>query len=684
MSTVPALALRGSPLRGLDQERPVGRSVDWKVIKRLLAYTRPHAAKRNLCFGLTVLRALQKPALAWALAAIINGPITRGDFRATVLETIGFTALVVFTAVVFHLRQRNQLELGEAVVHDLRNDLFARLQSMPLGYFHKTKLGRILSRMITDIEAVRRGVQQVFFFSLLLILQMAGAAALMLYYNWALFCVLLVLGPLIWGINRWFHPRLSRSSRAAAESSSRLTGNLAESVRGIRIIQGFTRQQRGEQIFETYVEKLAKDNVTLASESALYVPLLDLNSQVFIASMLLIGGYGALHGFAGMEIGSLIAFFFLPNLFFQSLQHLGNLYTQSIASLTGAERVFQMLDLRPDWTDDPAATDLPNPRRGGGGRSLEFGVSGLELKTPGGPTARAQQTPTPFHGVTNNSGIPPTPNSKPETRNSDERDRLTGRGAGVELRHISFAYEPGRFVLHDIRLEAAPGQTVALVGATGSGKSSIVNLIAKFYLPTSGEVLIDGREIRTITSASLRRQMGMVLQTNFLFTGTVLENIRFGRADATDTEVADAARQLDCLDLLENLPQGLATPVGEGGTSLSLGQRQLVCFARALLADPRLLILDEATSAVDPVTEHRLQHALGKLLEGRTSFVVAHRLSTIVRADQIIVLERGRIVERGTHHELLARHGKYHGLYRQFVSAGHDEGSESLTPVPAA
>ena len=619
-TTLRAATLRGSPLRGITEERPAAKFVDLKTVLRLLTYTRPHAAKRNACFVLTTLRGILRPSLAWALAAIINGPITRGDLRGTLVGSLGFALLILFTAFVFHLRQRLQLELGEAIVHDLRNDLFQNLQRMPLGFFHKTKLGRILSRMITDIEAVRRGVQQVFFFSLLLVLQMTFSAALMLHYNWMLFCVLLGLGPLIWLINRYFHPRLSRLSRAAAESSSRLTGNLAESVRGIRIIQGFTRQQRGEEIFGDYVEKLTEDNVSLASESALYVPLLDLNSQLFIACLLLVGGYGALHGVAGMQIGSLIAFFFLPNLFFQSLQQLANLYTMSIASMTGAERVFQMLDLKPEWKDGADTGPLPDPR-----------------------------------------------------------DAKTFLGARVELRNVSFAYEADRLVLHEISLVAEPGQTVALVGHTGSGKSSIVNLVAKFYLPTSGEIFIDGHEIRMLKAESIRRQMGMVLQTNFLFTGTVLENIRFGQPEASEAEAIEAACRLNCLDLLENLPQGLATEVGEGGTNLSLGQRQLVCFARALLANPRILILDEATSAVDPVTEHRLQKALRTLLAGRTSFVVAHRLSTIVKADQIVVLDQGHIVERGLHHELLAQRWKYWKLYREFVSAGMDFGDGDET-----
>ena len=617
---------RNNPLRGIGDERSSGAVVNWRVIARVLGYTRPYAAKRNFVFVLTAIRAFQKPALAWLIAVIINGPIRRGDYRLTVIETMGFLVLLAFTAVVFHLRQRHQLELGEAVIHDLRNEVFQNLQRMPLAYFHKTKLGSILSRVISDIESVRRGMQQVFFFSLLLLGQMTVAAALMLYYNWSLFLLLLGVWPLVWLTNRHFHPRLSRLSRAAAESSSRLTGNLAESVRGMRVIQGFTRQRRGEEIFNGYVAKLAGDNVALASESALYVPLLDLGSQLFIAAMLVVGGYGALHGFAGMDVGSLIAFFFLPAIFFQSLQHLGNLYTQTVTSMAGAERVFQLIDLKPEWADAANATDLLDPRT---------------------ETTRSSRVIT-------------------------DRTALGTRilAARVEFRDVTFGYDPTRLVLHGISLLAAPGQTVALVGHTGSGKSTIINLVAKFYRPVGGEIFIDGREINTLRADSLRRQMGIVFQTNFIFNGTVRENIRFGRPSASDAEVADAARRLDCLDLLESLPQGLATDVGEGGTNLSLGQRQLVCFARALLANPRILILDEATSAVDPVTERRLQHALGRLLAGRTSFVVAHRLSTIVRADQIIVLDDGRVVERGTHRELLLRRGKYHALYREFVFAG--------------
>jgi ATP-binding cassette subfamily B protein len=235
---------------------------------------------------------------------------------------------------------------------------------------------------------------------------------------------------------------------------------------------------------------------------------------------------------------------------------------------------------------------------------------------------------------------------------------------------VSFGYSAERPVLRDIDFEAQPGESIALVGHTGSGKTSIVNLLAKFYQPQEGLILVDGIDLARVRSDSLRRQIALVLQHNFLFSGTVLENIRMGRLGATDAECFDAARKLGCLDLLESLPNRLNTEVGEHGRNLSHGQRQLVCFARALLADPRILILDEATSSIDTITEARIQTALDRLLAGRTSFVIAHRLSTIRHADQVLVLDQGRIVERGTHSELLSAGGHYAALYERFIDSG--------------
>jgi ATP-binding cassette subfamily B protein len=256
---------------------------------------------------------------------------------------------------------------------------------------------------------------------------------------------------------------------------------------------------------------------------------------------------------------------------------------------------------------------------------------------------------------------------EPEWRDAPDARPLPLLRGRVEFKNVNFAYEPGRPVLQDISFVAEPGQTIALVGHTGSGKTSLVALLQKFYLPGRGQILVDDHDLMRVTSSSLHEQMGSVQQNNFLFSGSVMDNIRFARPAATEADVKRTLQALDCLDLVEALPGGLQHAVGEKSAGLSLGQRQVVCFARALLADPRILVLDEATSAIDTVTETRLQHALEALLRGRTSFVVAHRLSTIRRADLVLVMEQGRIVERGTHQSLLRAGGVYARLHEEFV-----------------
>jgi ATP-binding cassette subfamily B protein len=258
--------------------------------------------------------------------------------------------------------------------------------------------------------------------------------------------------------------------------------------------------------------------------------------------------------------------------------------------------------------------------------------------------------------------------TRPDWSDPPDTVKISSLKGQIEFKNVCFSYDPDKPVLKDISFMVEPGKTVALAGHTGSGKTTIISLISKFYLPTSGELLIDGIDVRKIDTQSLHKHMGIVLQQNFLFTGTIADNIRVGKPSAAPEEITDAARKLDCLDILEALPAGMATLIGEGGAGLSLGQRQLVCFTRAMLANPGILILDEATSSIDTITEVRIQKALTILLKDRTSLVVAHRLSTIRNAELVLVISHGQLIEQGPHSKLLRKRGHYATLYKQFIS----------------
>lgn len=588
-----------------DREfEPDRRPLQLSLFRRMFTYSGPykdHLTKLLISVGL---RAAQGPAMIWAMAAVINGPIAQGRTDLLWWGVAGYAAIALFTFVTLYFRLYHAHMLGEGVVHDLRDHLFRKLQTLTMSFFHQMKVGRIISRMASDAEAMRAGVENAVFVAMVNVGTIICSAAVMLWIDPTLFCFVLMMSPIYYLAYHYFRRRMSDAQRAAQESFSRLTGTLAESVAGIRVTQGFVRQDVNAEMFSELVLDHSGYNLGYSRAAGRFTPILELLGQLTTALIFVVGGRRVLNAdpVTLAALGTLTTFYYQSTNVLSPVAALGNQYNNAVTAMAGAERVFKLLDREPEFIDPPDAVHVD----------------------------------------------------------------IRGR---VEFRDLTFGYDPAKPVLHEVNFTAQPGQTVALVGHTGSGKSSIINLISKFYLPTKGELLIDGVEVRRIRSDSLHSQMGIVLQSNFLFTGTVMDNIRVGRRSATEEEVVEVARRLDCLDMIESLPDGFKTVVGERGVGLSLGQRQLVCFARAMLADPKIMILDEATSSVDTLTEARIQKALSILLRGRTSFVVAHRLSTIRHADVVLVLDHGRIVERGNHEDLLATGGVYANLYLQFIRA---------------
>ena len=585
--------------RGRDEAAPDQRPLDWVTIRRLFTYTKPYAKTRNWLSVFVVIRTIQLPLTSWAIAKVISGPIARHDVRGTISGLALLLLLILTTELNFSYRMLFALRLGESVVYDLRSAIYRHIQAMPMSFFNRMPLGRLISRVTSDVDVVRVGIQDVVFVSTVQLGGMLIAGTLMLTYDSALFLVIVAFVPVVWFLIRHFSSKMREAYRDVQETYSRLTASLAESVNRVRVIQAFSRQDYNNEQFAEQVTIHANNNYKGAVASAVFVPLLELNGQLLLALVIVLGGYQVLTGRIGLE--SLVQFLFLSELFFGPIPILGRQYNQALTAMAGAERVFGLLDAVADWQDRPFAIEL---------KALE---------------------------------------------------------GYIRFEHVSFEYEASQPVLKDINFAIEPGQTVALVGATGSGKSTITRLLSKLYIPSAGRVLIDGTDILDIAGQSLHRHLAMVPQDNFLFSGTVRKNIAFSAPQASLEEITAVCKALDVLDLMEALPQGFDTEVGEKGGNLSLGQRQVVCFARAMLANPRLLVLDEATSSVDVLTEARLQRALERLLTGRTSVVVAHRLSTILHANQILVLEQGQIVERGVHGELIKRHGRYASLYREFV-----------------
>jgi ATP-binding cassette subfamily B protein len=496
--------------------------------------------------------------------------------------------------------------VGERILADLRTQLFGHLQRLSLGFYERNRAGVLISRMTNDVEAIDQLVTDGVTTLAQSTLLLGGTAVLLLVLDWRLALATLAVIPFMSIATALFRSRSTRAYSAVRERLGLVTATLAEDIAGMRMVQAFVREERASDNFRTVARRYRDSNMETVVLNGVYFPFVSLLATLALAVVLGYGGH--LYFRHAIKIGTLFAFMLYVNNFFDPVQQLSQLYNTFLSATAALDKIVGVLDEEPEVVDRPGAQPLP---------------------------------------------------------------RIRG---DVRFDDVHFAYglrggELGEEVLHGIDLDVAAGTTVALVGHTGAGKSTIAKLLARFYEPTSGRITIDGHDLNGVTQESLRRQLGIVPQEGFLFAGTVAENIAFGKPDAKPEQIVRAAQTVGAHEFILRLEDGYETQLGERGSRLSLGQRQLVAFARALLADPRVLILDEATSSVDIGTERTIEQALRTLLADRTSFVIAHRLSTIRDADLIVVLEHGQVIEQGSHEELLARRGLYTSLYGDWAAA---------------
>lgn len=612
----------------IPQEDEFQSRLDWHLWRRVFTHALAYKPRLAALAASAIILALVDASFGLVTRSAIdevvaNGPNVRLGFYALILFGLSITlasGVFVFINMAGNISNR--------VAHDIRKASFERLQELEFSYYDQRPIGWLISRMTSDCDKLARIIAWGFLDFIWAICLLTFITIILLYMNWLLGLVLLSVVPPLIVISAIFQKRLLLSARETRKFNSLITGSFNEGIQGMRTSKTLVREEENLSEFKGLTTSMYGASVRNALQSAVYLPIVLTLGSIAAGLVLWKGGADVMVG--TLTIGTLVAFVFYAGQFFDPINQIAHVLVNLQGAQAAGERVLGLLDTVPAIKDSPEV------------------VARME---------EASQTDRPAEMAV---------------------DGLPDRIEEIRFADVDFAYENGQTVLSDFNLTVEAGQMIALVGPSGGGKSTIVNLASRFYEPTGGEILINGIDYRKRSLDWLQSSLGIVLQTPHLFSGSVLDNIRYGRLEATREEVEHVAKLVNAHDFIMDLEHGYETDVGEGGNRLSTGQKQLVSFARALLADPQIFIMDEATSSIDTATEQLIQESLRTMFSGRISFVIAHRLSTIRAADRILVINKGEIEESGRHEELIAQRGHYYELYtNQFQREREEEVMEA-------